>query len=223
MKTCVIIPAVNEARHIGFVLEGIRPYGIPVVVIDDGSSDETSAVAKEKGAVVLRNRQNLGKGAALIRGFQYAVENHFDAVLTMDGDGQHDPQDIPFFLRHAEYSSNGIVIGNRMGRARGMPLVRLATNWCMSWLLSCVVRQSVPDTQCGFRLIKSEVLKRLDLRTKKFETESEIIIKASRAGFKVKSIPIKTLYAQTKSQIDPLIDTLRFIKLLAYETWRAQN
>ena len=89
----------------------------------------------------------------------------------------------------------------------------------MSWILSCLTKQKIPDTQCGFRLIKTEVLKRIELVTSKYETESEILIKGSRLGFKIESVPIKTVYSDEKSQINPLIDTLRFIRLIIRELW----
>jgi hypothetical protein len=89
----------------------------------------------------------------------------------------------------------------------------------MSWLLSCIAKQKIPDTQCGFRLIKQEVLKRVPLVTSKYETESEILIRSSRLGFKIESVPIKTIYLGEKSRINPFIDTLRFFRFLIRELW----
>jgi glycosyltransferase involved in cell wall biosynthesis len=192
-------------------------------VVDDGSSDNTSGLAREAGAVVLRNQINQGKGASLIKGFNYALSHSYDAVITMDGDGQHLPEDIPYFIRLAEYSDSGLIIGNRMFKARGMPRLRLATNMLMSWVISGVARQNIPDTQCGFRLIKKEVIKKLELGTTKYETESEVLIKVSRLGFKIESVPIKTVYAGEKSQINPFIDTLRFFRFILRELWATKN
>jgi len=96
-----------------------------------------------------------------------------------------------------------------------MPTLRIITNKFMSWVISLISKQKIPDTQCGFRLIKAEVLKRVELKTSKFETESEILIKASRMGFKIKSLSIKSVYGKEKSQINPFIDTFRFIKLIS--------
>ena len=100
-----------------------------------------------------------------------------------------------------------------------MPYVRLFTNKFMSWLISLAAGQSVPDTQCGFRLIKRGVLERIDLKTSKYETESEIIIQASRLGFKIESIPVKSIYEGEKSQINPVVDTLRFIRFICAQLW----
>jgi len=215
----VIVPAYNEAECIGIVIDQVLQQGMEVVIVDDGSADETSVIASKKGAVVLRNEVNLGKGASLIRGFEYVLSRDFDAVITMDGDGQHDPKDIPYFIRLAKYSPGGLFIGNRMQQTKDMPVVRILTNKFMSRLISLVIKQSVPDTQCGFRLIKREVLKKLNLKTSKYETESELIIQAARFKFRIESVPIKTVYRNEKSQINPCLDTLRFIRFISKEKW----
>ncbi len=223
MRTCVIIPTYNEAKGIGRLVKEIRLQNLDVLVVDDGSSDNTSQIAKDGGAIVLRNEKNQGKGASLIKGFNYALTNEYDAVITMDGDGQHLPEDIPYFMRLAKYSDSAIFIGNRMQKIKNMPLVRLITNRFMSWFLSCLAKQRIPDTQCGFRLLKKEVLKRVNLVTSKYETESEILIKSSRLGFKIESVPIKSIYTHEISQINPFIDTLRFIRLIIKELWTTQS
>ncbi len=219
MKTCVIIPTYNEAKRIGGLVKEIKQQGREVVVIDDGSQDNTAQIAKNNGAVVLKNQDNLGKGASLIRGFQYALDKCCDAIITMDGDGQHLPEDIPDFIRLAEFGDAGVLVGNRMSKTKSMPLARFLANKFMSWLISTAAKQKIPDSQCGFRLIKKEVLQKLKLKTVKYETESEVLIKASRLGFKIGCVPIKTVYAGEKSQINPFIDTLRFIKFMSRELW----
>lgn len=217
MKTCVIIPTYNEATKIAGLIKEIRQQELEAVVIDDGSCDNTSCIARDSGAVVLRNQNNEGKGASLIKGFRYALSNGFDAVITMDGDGQHLPSEIPYFIGLAKDSGNEILIGNRMLNIRNMPLLRVLTNKFMSALISFVVKQAIADTQCGFRLIKKQALERIDLKTFRYETESEIIIQAARLGFKIRSVPIKTIYRGEKSQINPFIDTLRFIRFIVQE------
>lgn len=219
MKTCVITPTYNEAAAIGEVVRQIREQNLEAIVIDDGSADNTSEIARNNGATVLRNEANQGKGASLIKGFNYALNKNFEAVITMDGDGQHLASDIPYFIRLATYSNSGIFIGNRMNKTKSMPWVRLCTNKFMSWLISCVAKQKIPDTQCGFRLIKRDVLEKSVLRTRKYETESEILIRASRLGFKIESVPIKSIYGREKSRINPFVDTLRFIKFISKELW----
>jgi len=219
MKLCVIIPTYNEAYTIANLVREIKEQKLETVVVDDGSQDNTAQIAEDNGATVLRNFNNEGKGASLIKGLHYAFSKDFDAVITMDGDGQHLPGEIPYFIRLAEYSNSSILIGNRMLKRKDMPLIRIITNKFMSWFISSLAKQRIPDTQCGFRLIKKEVLSKINLRTRKYETESEIIIKAARLGFKVESVPIKTIYRGEKSQINPFIDTLRFIKFIIKELW----
>lgn len=219
LKTCVIIPTFNEARNIAPLVQEIRRQDLEVVVADDGSWDNTAKIARDCGAIVLESKTNQGKGASLIKGFNSVLQRDFAAVITMDGDGQHAPSDIICFLRAAESSDCGIVIGNRMRRPTEMPRIRILTNQFMSWLISQLVGQKIPDSQCGFRLIKREVLEKLNLRTHNYETESEILLQASRLGFRIESIPIQSIYRRERSYIHPLIDTLRFIKLITPQIW----
>ncbi|MBU3958482.1 MAG: glycosyltransferase family 2 protein [Candidatus Omnitrophica bacterium] len=219
MKICVIIPTYNEAKVIGGLIRQIRQQDLEVLVVDDGSVDNTPEIARENGATVLRNQTNEGKGASLIKGFGYARQKDYEAVITMDGDGQHLPQDLPYFMRLAQDSDSAIFIGDRMSKAKNMPSLRFLTNQFMSWLISGVAKQKISDTQCGLRLIKRQVLEKLKLSTSKYETESEILIKASRLGFKIESVPIKSIYLGEKSQINPFVDTLRFIRFIVRELW----
>lgn len=223
MKTCVIIPTYNEAKTIASIVFPLCDQGFEVVVVDDGSQDTTAQNARQHGATVLTNPINQGKGASLIRGFQYALGKGYEAVITMDGDGQHLPEDAAYFIRLAEHSQSGILIGNRMSRTAKMPFIRIATNIFMSWLLSVFAGQRIPDTQCGLRLIKKAVLERVRLTTTKFETDSELLIQAARLGFKIESVPIKAIYAGEKSQINPIIDTLRFVRFMARQLWTSRN
>lgn len=222
MKTYVIIPTYNEAESIAQLVEKIRQQDLEVLVVDDGSSDNTSQVAKDSQAKVLRNTKNMGKGASLIRAFKYIRDQDFDALITMDGDGQHAPEDIPSFIRAATNSDSGIFIGNRMFQTKDMPWVRLLTNRFMSWIISVVARQKIPDSQCGFRLIKKEVLKKISLETSKYEIESEIIIKGARCGFKIESVTIGTIYNNRKSRINPFIDTVRFLRFIIRQIWNTR-
>lgn len=223
MKTCVIIPSYNEEKEIDKLVRDIIKQGLVVLVIDDGSQDNTLEFAQQAGALVIKNKTNEGKGASLVKGFNYALENNFDAVITMDGDGQHCPNDIPLFLKVAANSNSVILVGNRMQKTKNMPIVRLLTNKFMSWLISLVAKQEIADTQCGFRLIKKEALSKIDFSTTKYETESEILIKSSRLGFKIESVPITTIYRGEKSQINPFIDTLRFLRYIFREIWTTKH
>jgi len=223
MRTCVIIPTYNESKEIAGLINRITEIGLPVIIIDDGSLDDTANISALRGAKVLRNDSNVGKGASLIKGYNYAVAQGFDAVISMDGDGQHSSSDIALFIKKAEASQSAIIVGNRMAMTKGMPWLRILTNRLMSRLISLITKQYIPDTQCGFRLIKKEVLEKIDFSTSKYETESEILIKASRLGFKIDSVPIKTIYSGQKSQINPVIDTLRFFRFIVLESMRNKH
>ncbi|HGE71214.1 TPA: glycosyltransferase family 2 protein [Candidatus Poribacteria bacterium] len=214
MRICIIIPGYNESRSIGKVVANARKIIDDIVVIDDGSKDNTAQIAQDAGAYVIKHEVNKGKGAALRTGFQYAIDHSYDAVITMDSDGQHDPDDIPNFLYSLDKIGSGIIIGTRMGDISTMPLIRRCTNKLTSFTASMIAHQKIEDSQSGFRLITTDVLKTVKLETAGFETESEILIKASKAGFRIISVPIKTIYGEEKSKIKPMRDTYKFLRLL---------
>ena len=207
---CALIPSYNEARTIGDVVNAVRAQGIAVYVVDDGSSDDTSAIASGAGAVVIKHEKNMGKGASLREGFKRILKDGCDAVIVMDGDNQHEAESIPDFVHQMEEHGADIVIGNRMLDTKDMPFVRLSTNRFMSYVISGMCGQNIPDTQCGYRLIMRKVLENVALDSSNFEIESELIVKAGRKGFKITSVPIKTIYQDEKSKINPISDTLRF-------------
>lgn len=216
MKICVVIPALNEEKEIGRIVAEVRAKGIDVIVIDDGSVDETGSIAKSNGAIVLRNDQRHGKGFSLKRGFAYILEQGYDGVITMDGDGQHASEDIDHFLAEAQEKSMCLINGTRMGDPKGMPFVRRTTNRFMSWLISRLCRQRIEDTQCGFRYVSADILRQITLVSNDFEIETEMLMKSCRAGCRVLSVPIQTIYRDEKSKIRPIKDTFRFVAYL----WR---
>ncbi len=212
MKICVLIPALNEAKTIASLVSGLRKRSLEVLVIDDGSTDESGELARQQGALVIRHGTRQGKGQSLRDGFAYATQNGFDAVLMMDGDGQHALEDIDAFLSAAQKYPNSIIAGTRLENPEGMPKLRFWTNRLMSGLISLACGQKIPDTQCGYRLVSVNVLEQIQLATSDYEIETEILMKAARKGFRIHSIPIKTIYQDEVSKINPLKDTLRFIK-----------
>jgi len=220
MRTCVIIPTYNESKAIAELIKQIKDLNLEVIIIDDGSSDATVKIAQASGSKVLLNETNTGKGATLIKGYNFAIAQGFDAIISMDGDGQHSSEDIKTFIQKAQNPNVFVIIGNRMMMTKKMPILRIITNNFMSWLLSLIIKQKIPDTQCGFRLVKREALLAMNLSTTKYETESEILIKAARLGYKIESVPVKTIYCGQKSKINPFIDTLRFLRLLTRQAIR---
>lgn len=211
MKIAIVIPAHNEAQNIGPLVAAIRALDYDCLVIDDGSMDTTGTLASQAGAVVLKTASKSGKGHALRIGFEYVLKNAYDALIAMDGDGQHSPADIPAFVDCYKTTGADIICGNRMQNPRGMPLVRWLTNSFMSWFISLVCHQPIPDTQCGFRLIKTQVLQAMTLECSDFEIETEVLVKASKKGFKVASVGVQSIYNGEVSKIRPVRDTFRFL------------
>lgn len=211
MNFCVLIPSFNEANTIGGLVIKLKKRGIAIYVVDDGSTDDTFSAARGAGAIVVRYSANRGKGAAVREGFRYILKEGFEAALVMDGDDQHEVSSIDDFFRRMDETGADIIIGNRMIDASSMPYVRKITNRFMSWLIYRVSGQKVPDSQCGFRLIKRGVLENVKLESDNFQIESELIIKAARKGFRIESVPIRAIYGDEKSKINPIVDTFRFI------------
>lgn len=214
MNIAVLVPVFNGEKHLPGLLKDIRRYIKDIIIVDDGSTDKSALLAKQEGAFVIGLERNEGKGAAIRRGIDYLRNKDYDAVIMMDADAQHKPQEIPRFIESFERSQAGIIIGNRMQDASGMPAIRYLTNKTMSKIISRICRREIPDSQCGFRLIRKDLLKKIKLSSSNYEIESEILIKAAQAGFKIESVPITTIYREEKSYVNPIIDTFRFIKLL---------
>jgi glycosyltransferase involved in cell wall biosynthesis len=183
-----------------------------VLVIDDGSSDNTADFARRAGAEVKTNAMSHGKGAALRQGWEWAYQAGFTWALTLDGDGQHAPEDIPQFLRYAEARAARLYIGNRMHQAGAMPFLRRWVNRWMSWRLSRLAGVSLPDTQCGFRLLHLKTWSQLPLTTDHFEVESEVLLACLAGGFPVEFVPVQAIYKAEHSKIDPWRDTLRWFR-----------
>jgi glycosyltransferase involved in cell wall biosynthesis len=215
LKCAAVIPCLDEAATIGGLVQAVRPMLPRVLVVDDGSSDGTGLVAQKAGAEVLRNELTLGKGAALTRGWQHARESGFTWALTLDGDGQHSPEDIPSFFRCAERTSAALVVGDRMAEAVRIPPLRRLTNRWMSRQLSELSGKPLPDTQCGFRLVNLEAWSKLPITSRHFEIESEVLISYLAAGLEVEFVPIRVIYKNEQSKIHPLRDALRW-----FQWWR---
>lgn len=214
-RGCVIIPAYKEAPRIGPVVKRVLDFLPDVVVVDDGSDDDTSGEAKVAGAVVLQHEMNRGKGAALATGLAYAKSKGFAWAITLDADGQHDPADIPKFIEAYVRTGIPVLVGNRMGKAGAMPPVRRLTNTFMSNLLSREMGQFVPDTQCGYRLYRIDVLPFLTTKTTRFAAESESLLRVAERGLTIGPVPISVIYIEGReSHIRPVKDTIRFFSML---------
>ncbi len=210
----VLIPAFREQGRIGGVVARARTHGLDVIVVDDGSPDGTAAEAESAGATVVRHPVNRGKGVALTTGFEYARTHGYEALITLDADGQHDPDEIPKFVEAYRRTGYPVLVGNRMWDSRGMPFVRRCTNRFMSWMLSREMKQYVPDTQCGYRLYRCDVIPFVGTTSERFAAESEILLHIAGRGMTIGAVRIATIYGTERSKIRPGRDTVRFFRML---------
>jgi len=201
----VVIPAYNASDTIETVVKRALKF-CPVIVADDGSDDDTAVRARQAGADVIRIQKNSGKGNALKLLFKRAMQQQYDAVITLDADGQHDPDEIPKFLKEYERSGDCIIAGSRMRYRSLIPEKRYNAMRIAGFYISLASNQFVEDSQCGFRLYPLKIIERLNLFTEGYMTESEIYMKAGDSGHIIKFIPIKAIYDNNKSHFHPVKD-----------------
>jgi glycosyltransferase involved in cell wall biosynthesis len=212
---CAIVPAHEEERFIAGVVRGVRAHVQKVIVVDDHSLDETSAAAATAGATVIRHSRRLGKGAAIKTGLRKAVVDNYEYFLFLDGDGQHDPSEIPKFIDKVSQSKTDLVVGNRMNNPLTMPWVRRWTNRVMSWQIGNLCRRKLPDSQCGYRIANRRLLSVLLQSSDGFAFETECLLLAARNGFSIDFVPIRTIYRAEQSKIRPARDTLGYFQVLS--------
>ena len=212
LHCAAVIPCLNEAASIASVVRAARQHISDVFVIDDGSLDKTGALAREAGAVVLQHGQPRGKGEALRTGWKHARECGFEWALTMDGDGQHDAKEIPVFLDAAARTGAELVVGNRMANAPAMPWLRRNVNRWMSKQISKLAGVSLPDSQCGFRLMNLQTWSELPITAARFEIESDVLVAFARRGCAIRFVPIRVIYKAEQSKIHPVRDTIRWLQ-----------
>ena len=210
-RVLVIIPALNAERSIGAVVRDCKAVVNDVLVVDDGSVDRTAEVAREAEAQVVSHPVNRGKGAALKTGFAYALEHGFDAVITLDADGQHLAREIPKFFAAREETGADLIIGGRAHLFGQMLPRRRLANRFSAWCIAFASHTDVTDSQSGFRLYSVQLLRAIRLRSEGFDMESEVIVQAGQRRFKILSIPIDLGFVdgQSTSHYKPLMDTIR--------------
>jgi len=213
---CVLICAYNEETRIEQVVcAALRQNPSCVLVVDDGSTDRTAERAKKAGAVVLEQPTNIGKGAALRLGFNYAIQHKYDAVVTLDGDGQHDPAEISRFLDAYKRTGIPILIGNRMADTKNMPIIRKWTNRFMSRILNRLVKIYIADPPCGYRFYRTDVLTFIMSNENRFAFEFDILIHAALRGIRIDSVRISTIYTEKqRSHVAPLLDTFLLLRAI---------
>ena len=211
-----VIPVHNEASTIAAVVRATRLY-VPAIVVDDASDDGSGQLAADAGATVLTLPRHHGKGVALRHGFAAALRCGVQNVITLDGDGQHDPRDIPRFLAASCRWRGSIIIGNRLAAAADIPRQRLQAiqvgSFWINWMAEC----NIQDTQSGFRLYPATVLRALSLKRGGFLLESEILLKAGQAGYAMREIPIRPIYQRgQRSHYRPCRDGVLAVAYLGY-------
>ena len=209
MNIAILIPAYNTEKYLPSLIDRILSvYNGKIIIIYDGSINSISY--SHSSVDMLKNEKNMGKGYSLLKGMRYAFDQGFDAVITIDSDGQHDPKYITNFLNN---NRADIVIGTRKFDGN-MPFHRRLSNTISSKLVSMLAGVDIPDSQSGYRMYLLRSILSLSLKEEGFQFESEVLICAGRKGYRFNSIPISTLYSNEDSNINSIMDTLRFIRLI---------
>lgn len=188
----VVIPAYNESRHISEVIKGVKKFCKNIIVVDDGSKDKTSEIAEKSKVSALMHVVNLGKGAALKTGCDYALKKGAEKIVVIDSDGQHDPREIPNFLKALKESD--IVFGQRRF-SKKMPVILRFGNWFIDGVVKLLFGVELKDTQCGFRAFTRKGYRNVRWESSGYSMESEMIARAGKKRLKYKTVPIHTIYS----------------------------
>ena len=216
MEVAALVAAYNEAATIAAVVRGVQPFVSKVLVVDDGSTDATGEAARSAGAHVIAHEVNRGKGHAVRTGLKNLLSGPATHIVFLDGDLQHLPEETPRLLEAARVSEADVVIGERSFDRTRMPASRYHTNRIGSRALSWFVGVPVGDTQCGFRVFRTDVLRRMELSSTGYEIETEMLVKLRRLGGRIASTPITAVYGGQRSNLRPIRDTTRTCFLAVY-------
>jgi glycosyltransferase involved in cell wall biosynthesis len=221
MKTAIIIPAYNAASTLNSLIARVLKFAPKhdIIVIDDGSTDNTAEAAKLSGVEIIIHQHNRGKGATLRSGFELALRKGYEAVVTIDADWQHDPKYIPELTDIFRAGHYDILIGSRRKEFRRMSFARYLSNSITTTVVSILAGTKISDSQSGYRIIRTSVLESVKPETSRYQMESELLIKAARQGFKIGSLDITNIPGST-SHISHLKDTLRFVSMALQTLWQ---
>jgi glycosyltransferase involved in cell wall biosynthesis len=209
MRVCALVAAFNEEPTIAAVVAGVRRFVPDIVVVDDGSTDRTAECAAAAGAAVVRRARNGGKGAAVRTGLAHVLAGSHSHVLLIDGDLQHDPADIPKLLAAGQSGGCDLVLAERAFVRGSMPTARFYSNRIGSWILSRFIGADVADTQCGFRLVRTDCLRGVRLTASGYELETEMLIKLVRRRAVLGRVGIAARYSGSRSKLRSIRDTFR--------------
>lgn len=216
-KIFAIIPAYNEEKHISGIIKRVKKYAGKVVVVDDGSRDNTGRAAKRSNAIVLSHLVNLGKGAALKTGCDYAVKNNADLIIVLDADAQHDPEEIPKFLK--KLRNHEVALGYRKLNKK-MPFILKFGNWFINKTISFLYDIKIRDSQCGYRAFTAKAYKKLRWKASDYSMESEMIAKIGKYKMSYTEVPIETIYSD-KYKGTTILDGLKIVFNLL--VWKLNN
>ncbi len=193
-KVAIVVPCYNEEKRIASVIDGAKRYSSFIIVVNDGSTDNTRVVAKEHGAVVI-DQSHIGAGAATTKGIQYALDNHVEVIVTIDGDGQHDPKEISKLLLGIECGYD-VVFGVRNINRHNMPFLRWLGNRIFWGMSNIGESNKISDTECGFRAFRTDVFNKFKIESPRFGFCDEIIFKVRKYHLSYTTYPIKTMYGE---------------------------
>jgi glycosyltransferase involved in cell wall biosynthesis len=209
VRVCALIAAFNEEETIAAVVAGVLRHVRDVVVVDDGSTDRTGERAAAAGARLVRHSRNQGKGTAIRTGLAHVLGGPHSHVLFIDGDLQHDPDDIPMLLAAGERADCDLVIAERAFAKGSMPTARFYSNRIGSRILSAFIGTEVADSQCGFRLVRGDRLREIHLTATGYEIETEMLIKLVRRHASLCRVSIAARYQGSRSKLRSVRDTFR--------------
>ncbi len=213
-KIFAVIPAYNEENNIRKVISETQKYISNIILVDDGSKDKTSEEGKKEGIAVLKHIINLGKGAALKTGCDYAVKQGASQIIVLDADAQHEPSQIPYFLN--ELKDVDVVLGYRKLSKEMPPILKLG-NWFINKITKLLYGIRLHDTQCGYRAFTSDAYKKLRWKSSNYSMESEMIANIGKRKLEYKEIPIKTIYTD-RYKGTTIIDGIKIVCNLFW--WR---
>lgn len=221
-RTGIILPAFNAELFLGETLNEVLKF-FPcqkIIVVDDGSSDQTISIAQALGVISMRHTKNLGKGTALMTGFNKATSLGWEWAITLDADGQHSPLDLESFLSVTVDPKVALYVGTRRILGTTMPIQRRLSNFLTTWIISKLAGQNVFDAQCGYRMYRLSSIQEAAFPLEgRFEFEAKVLVLLSRRGLLVKSVDIATVYTDNGSHMRIVQDTLRFIKMVWRLAW----
>ena len=212
-NTCAVIPFFNEEKTIAEVIKKTLKFVKNVIAVNDGSTDNSiKKIPVDERIIVLQNKFNEGKGAALNKGFKESLKRGYEFTFTLDADLQHPPENLPDFF--PIINNYDIVIGNRLEDISDMPPQRILSNKITSFLMGIKTGQSILDSQCGFRLFRTRILQDILPTFSGYEAESQILINAARKNYKIGFVKVPTVYGNEESKMNPFQAIAGFIRVL---------